>query len=282
MSMTMNMYNQLMPIEKWIDVDPYNRRIKIYQLPHKNNLEATFNALQQLGKEKQCDKLIFYVNPEEMHPLLEKWCTHEGTIKGFFQGEDAHIYSLFLDQHRNEPIDWKKEQNVLSKVKSDQKILDHISLPQGYTMRRPSEKDTPRMAALYQAVFKTYPTPMNDPHFIIAMMHENVYFTIVEFDRQIVSACSADLFPAYNCAEMADCATTPEQRKQGLLSHQFMYLIKLMRQKNVQTLFSYSRSVSFGMNLINIRTGFTYGGVLRQNSNISGRLECMNIWYKNL
>jgi beta-lysine N6-acetyltransferase len=55
-----------------------------------------------------------------------------------------------------------------------------------------------------------------------------------------------------------------------------------MRQNGMKILFSYSRATSLGMNLINARHGFDYRGRLKQNNNIGGQFECMNVWVKRL
>ncbi|MDA8352528.1 MAG: hypothetical protein M0Z65_04930 [Firmicutes bacterium] len=149
-------------------------------------------------------------------------------------------------------------------------------------MSKAVKADTPEMARLYDTIFETYPTPMNDPQYISDMMDRQVFFSIIRYRGRIVSACSADLLPTFNSAEITDCATLPQHRNQLLLSHQFSHQVQQMRQKKVQTLFCYARAVSAGMNLITARHGFTYGGRMVQNSQIAGRLECMNIWFKQL
>ncbi|MDD2310679.1 MAG: hypothetical protein PHH91_13970, partial [Desulfuromonadaceae bacterium] len=39
---------------------------------------------------------------------------------------------------------------------------------------------------------------------------------------------------------------------------------------------------SFGMNITFARDGYSFGGTLTNNTNISGSLESMNVWYKTL
>ncbi|WP_169713539.1 putative beta-lysine N-acetyltransferase [Paludifilum halophilum] len=270
------------PIGKAVDLEPNSRRIKVYQLPHRDAVTKMVKALKEMGYREKCDKIIFYVKKEEKDALRGSDFVPEGFIDGFFQGEPAYIYSMFLDRTRNRPVAWEEEQQVMRIVKKDNKTIETFSLPEGYVMTSATESDAPEMADLYHTVFETYPTPMNNPRFIVDVMHRQVYFTIVKYRGQIVSACSTDLLPLFNCAEISDCATLPEHTNRRLLSHQFSHQIKQMRRKGVQTLFCYARAVSAGMNLINARHGFTFGGRLEQNSNIAGRLECMNIWYKKL
>lgn len=282
MSITLEKNSELSSLGKAIDLDPHNRRIKVYQLPNENDFSTIQMALIDLAKENECDKLIFYAKPQEREWLEATKCDREGKIDGFFQGEDAHIYSFFLKSERNQPVDWAQEEKVMQIVDQDNKIVQEDSLPNEYIMRSATEEDAQEMAKLYGEVFETYPTALDDPNFIKEMMNDHVYFTIVEYNDKLISACSADLFPKFNAAEMTDCATLPEHRGQGLLSQQFIHLEKKMERQGVQTLFSYSRAVSIGMNLINARHGFAFGGRMIQNSNISGRFEDMNIWVKSI
>ncbi|RBW70671.1 putative beta-lysine N-acetyltransferase [Bacillus taeanensis] len=265
-----------------IDVDPHNRRIKIYRYPTNQEPKVMIASLKKLGKEKNCDKLIFYIMKEERYVLGAEECYLEGILDGFFKGRDAYIYSIFLKPERNHSLFAEKQQSIMETVIKDRKSINSMSLKSEYLLREAEEKDIEAMAELYDTVFITYPTMMNDPEFIKKMMKKNTLFTVIEHKGTIVSACSADLFPAFEAAEMTDCVTLPEHRGSGLLSNQFHYLIEKMRKNNVKTLFSYSRAVLLGMNLINARHGFDYRGRMKQNSNISGRLECMNVWVKRL
>lgn len=92
----------------------------------------------------------------------------------------------------------------------------------------------------------------------------------------------SDLLLEFKSAELSDCVTYAEHRNKQLLTYQVVHLIPKIKQLGINILFSYSRSVSVGMNLVNIKHGFKYGGRMARNSNISGNIEHMNIWYKKL
>jgi putative beta-lysine N-acetyltransferase len=282
MSIAIEQHTELLSLGKAIDLDLHNRRIKVYPLPKECNFEKIHQALKKLADENSCDKIIYYSMPEDKGLYEEANCDYEGKIDGFFQGEDAYIYSTFLSRTRNLPIDWEQEQKVMEIVEEDDKKAQVAPLPKGYTMRSATKEDAEEMARLYGRVFETYPTPMNDPKFVSQMMDNDVHFSIIEHEGKLISACSADVFTQFNAAEMTDCATLPEHRGKGLLSQQFIHLEKKMELQGVHTLFSMTRAVSVGMNLINARHDYSYGGRLIQNSNISGRLEDMNIWVKTL
>lgn len=264
-----------------IHIETINQRIKVYQMPEERNLNRFLHQLIAIGNKKGCDKIIFYVKKREK-PLMEKQhFLYEGMIKGLFNGEDSFIYALFLNEER---VINKEEQEkmVLEKAMEFSGNREKYYINKGYTIRWAVPSDRFKMAVLYDTVFESYPTPMNDPAFILQMMNSDVYFSVAEKSGEIVSACSADVMPGFNAVELSDCATTPVHRGKGLLCRQALRLTRLMKEKQIKTFFSYSRSLSFGMNIVNAKLGFTYGGRMIRNSNIAGRLENMNIWYKNL
>lgn len=280
----MSVHQALYYMGKSIDLEPHNRRLKIYQPSHEKLNKNTITSLKKRAKEENCDKLIFYVLEGDKY-LFENSVIYnlEGIIKGFFEGKDAYIYATFSEPIEPPTLARKEtEQKVMKIVEQDNQFTKETVLPEAYTMRVAKTEDAQQMAALYNAVFETYPTPMDEPEYIIDMMDDNVYFTIIEHKGQIVSSSAADFLPAFNAAEMTDCATLHRHRNKGLLSHQFTYLVNLMKRQSVRTLFCYARSVSMGMNLISARHGFTYGGRMIRNSNMGGSLENMNVWFKNI
>lgn len=264
--------------------EPISKRLKVYKLPAKNQIYPFIRSVKQLGQQHDCDKLIFYVKLVDqaiIHPYASRY---EGMIKSFFNGENAHIYAIFLDPDRNHLQLSEREKNVFQLIhrKKGKGPTHRFELPSGFHMRWAKKQDAEQMSILYKTVFKSYPTPMNEPEFIKQLIDEDVYFLVVEHNNYIVSACSAELLQNFRAAELSDCATFREHRSKQLLSYQVAHLIPRLKKIGVRTLFSYSRSKSAGMNLVNAKHGFHYGGRMVQNSNISGSMENMNIWYKNI
>ncbi|WP_416147963.1 putative beta-lysine N-acetyltransferase [Salipaludibacillus sp. HK11] len=264
--------------------EPTSKRLKVYKLPLQDQIEPFIQSVKQLGEKYECDKLIFYVKLSEQS-LIHRYTTrYEGMIESFFNGDDAHIYALFLYPERNLSHFSKREKDVFRIVnrKKGEGLTHQFHLPTSYYMRWAVKEDADQMSSLYKTIFKSYPTPMNEPEFIKQMMDDEVYFLVVEHDRKIVSACSAEILTPYHAAELSDCATYRVHRSKKLLSYQVSHLVPRLKKMGVRTLFSYSRSMSVGMNIVNAKHGFKFGGRMIQNSNICGSIENMNIWYKNI
>ncbi|MEJ2700770.1 MAG: putative beta-lysine N-acetyltransferase [Desulfuromonadales bacterium] len=151
-----------------------------------------------------------------------------------------------------------------------------------FSFRVPTPNDAEAMAELYRQVFATYPFPIHDPAYLRRTMAENVaYFGIWDGGR-LVALSSAEMCTASRSAEMTDFATLPEYRGSGLASFLLQKMEEEMPERGVRTAYTIARAVSFGMNITFARQGYRFGGTLTNNTNISGDLESMNVWYKPL
>ena len=113
-------------------------------------------------------------------------------------------------------------------------------------------------------------------------MNENVtYFSILK-DEKIIALASAEMDVTSLNVEMTDFATLPEYQGNGLAIYLLKWMEDEMRKKNMKIAYSISRAVSFGVNIIFAKSGYEYSGTLLNNTNISGNIESMNIWYKSL
>jgi beta-lysine N6-acetyltransferase len=263
------------------EVDEFNSRIKLIQYS-RYDVESLLKHLEELAKEKDIGKVMIYANPEDISFFEKLGFQREGEISGFFQGNPACILSRFLEEDRAHKKDEEKKDQIVEMAEQAETIKERPRLDPKYQLRHAVKEDAEALAELYQLVFETYPTPIHDPDFIRRCMDQDVYFTVVTEGDQIVSSASADVFPHFQCAEITDCATHPDHRGNGLLSAIIYDLELRMKEKGIPHLFSLTRAVSTGMNMVIAKLGFEYKGRLIQNSQISGDFEDMNIWVKEL
>jgi putative beta-lysine N-acetyltransferase len=83
-------------------------------------------------------------------------------------------------------------------------------------------------------------------------------------------------------AEMTDCATYPEYRGKGILSNIINELELELKNRNFITLYSLSRAINIGINMVLCKHEYKYSGRLLKNCNICGAFEDMNIWTKRI
>ncbi len=88
--------------------------------------------------------------------------------------------------------------------------------------------------------------------------------------------------PSSRSAEMTDFATLPDYRGFSLASHLLSEMEQNIVDEGIETGFTIARAASIGMNVTFAKGGYEYSGRLRNNTNISGDIESMNVWYKKL
>ena len=155
-------------------------------------------------------------------------------------------------------------------------------LPGGMLIRRCIPEDAPRMSGIYAEVFPSYPFPVHDPEYLRQTMRENVVYFGVEQHGMLVALSSAEIDPAQKNAEMTDFATLPDLRGQGLARRLLLRMEDCMLRRGLRTLYTIARAASAGMNTVFARCGYHFGGTLVNNTNIAGRIESMNVWYRRL
>ena len=170
--------------------------------------------------------------------------------------------------------------NVINTALSKEKSLN-FTLPPEYSIRKCKKYDVKQMADLYQKTFDTYPFPIHNHEYLLKTMEDNVvYFGIFKED-EVVALSSAEIDYDYLNVEMTDFATLPKFCGNGLSSHLLMKMDKEMKASGIRTAYTIARASSYGMNIVFAKCGYEYCGRLVNNTNISGNIESMNVWYLN-
>ena len=60
------------------------------------------------------------------------------------------------------------------------------------------------------------------------------------------------------------------------------HMERAVRRKGIVCAYTIARALSYPINLTFSRSGYTFGGLLTNNTNISGQIESMTVWYKTL
>ena len=81
---------------------------------------------------------------------------------------------------------------------------------------------------------------------------------------------------------MTDFAVPPTHRGKKLAYFLLGEMEKAMRDRGFKTLYTIARLQSPGMNKTFLNHGYHFSGLLVNNTNISGNIESMNVYYKNL
>lgn len=258
-----------------------NDRLRI--IDYRGNVQHILNEVERILEQENFSKIIFYSRTKDWRSLLSKGFILEGVFSSFLNGTDCYVMSLFKSENRKTSNHWMKEDEILTTIleqKKNNKLTPPI--PITYSFRRATKNDADELATLYKQVFKVYPVPIDDTDYIRKCMEKGSIFYVVEYDKKIVSAASADVNMKLQHAELTDCATLPEHRKYGLIKKLLTHLEDELVQQGIFCAFSLARALSFGMNAAFYQLGYEYGGRLMNNCYIFDKIEDMNIWVKDL
>ena len=260
----------------------YNDRVYLMKLA-KEDLPSIVNRLDHLAKTRGYSKILAKVPSFAKEVFTSNGYIAEAHLPDFFNGQDdAYFMGKYLSKQRINVDNNQVLDEVLTVAQEKSTNEGVVELPNGYKFKRASKQDAEPMAELYRQVFKTYPFPIFDPDYIKQTMDDNLIYFAVCQDSEIVALSSAEMDIAAQNNEMTDFATHPEYRGQNLSVYLLTKMEAAMSKEGIKTAYTIARGESFGMNITFAKLGYRYGGTLKNNTNISGSLESMNVWYKKL
>ncbi|MFD9625330.1 putative beta-lysine N-acetyltransferase [Peribacillus muralis] len=260
--------------------DHVNQRLRLDD--YRGQFQAAVSRALTIAKEQSFTKVILKAKQEDVSAALAHGFMLEGILSKYFKGNDAYCMAFYLTDERRTSDFWVKEDEIIEAACSVPRVKEKQQIPEGYVLRFATEKDARELAKLYRTVFETYPTPMNDEHYINKVIEEGTIFTIIQYEGSIVSAASAEVNETYHNAELTDCATLLHHRKHGFMKVLLTELEEELIRKSIFCAYSLARSLSMGMNAVFHQLGYEYGGRLTKNCNIWDKYEDMNIWNKDL
>ncbi len=260
-------------------IDRHNQRVKL--LEYEGDAGRTADRLIELCRDYNMGKVICTIPETDSEVFVNRGYVPEGVISRYFRGEPARCVSYFGQTQRAVSRHTEKEDAIIEKAREVKGQYSNSEEP-GFIVRTPTGDDAEEMAGLFGTVFKTYPTPMDSAEYIRKVIGKQVMFKVVEYQGRIVSAASADMNIRYLNAEITDCATLEEFRGRGLLSGLIYQIEQRLKEEGFIALYSLSRALSAGINIVLSKHGYEYAGRLINNCNIMGKFEDMNIWEKSI
>ncbi|MFH1377320.1 MAG: putative beta-lysine N-acetyltransferase [Planctomycetota bacterium] len=206
----------------------------------------------------------------------------EATVPEFYGGEDiCRFLAYYLDPQRSVASDADELDAVLAVAK--EKASDPSAENDArQTARRLTEDDVEALAAMYCAVFKTYPFPIHNPSYLLETMRSHIVYYGIEDGGSLIAVSSAEMDTDAQAAEMTDFATLPDQRGKGHAVRLLKLMEADMTARGILTAYTIARACSYGMNITFAKCGYQFAGRLINNTNISGRIESMNVWHKRM
>ncbi len=260
----------------------HNDRIYLMKL-QKENVPSALDEIYKIATDN-CYSKIFCKVPKSVAPLfLANGYILEALIPGFYKSrEDLFFMSKFLNTDRLKNIEKEKFlslNNLLTEIPKNKIVKTR---PSGYTVRKLGKADVEHITQIYSGVFESYPFPIHNQEYISMTMDENVQYYGAEKDGELAALASSEIdFEGAN-AEMTDFATRKTHTGKNLSILLLNTMEQEMRQQGITTLYTIARLNSIPMNKTFLRSGYDYRGTLIKNTNISGKIESMNVYYKHL
>lgn len=224
-------------------------------------------------------KIFAKVPDDRVSPFLTAGYTSEATVAGFYNGQtDAQFVCKYLRADRAHETNATDLNAIIEICKTKPPAAKSTPLP----IRQCTTTDCTQIAAVYAQVFETYPFPIHRPAYIEETMQSHVDYFAIEESGRIVGLASAEMDAHAQNAEMTDFATLPSHRGHGYALHLLHHMEQAMAKKQILTGYTIARAVSAGMNITFAKAGYQFGGRLKNNTQISGQIESMNVWHKRL
>jgi putative beta-lysine N-acetyltransferase len=153
------------------------------------------------------------------------------------------------------------------------------SLNDNLTLRICDEADVITIADIYKNTFQSYPFPIDDPAYVLNTIKSHIDYFRIEYNSRLVAVSSADMDKQSSNAEMTDFATLPEWQVNGLAQCLLLEMENAMKNKGIKTAYIIAGGVSAGMNITFRKVGYKFGGRLKDNTNISGKIEFLFIYF---
>ncbi|WP_462271854.1 putative beta-lysine N-acetyltransferase [Methanohalophilus sp.] len=259
----------------------YNNRIYLMKLDT-GDLPDIIPEMDQLAEKHGYSKIFAKVPADSRAAFDAKGYVKEAGVPGYYSGKKEALFMCkYFSEHRQEDTQ-AEDDRIISTARGKAGDIRKAELPEGFLIRICTEADVPAMAEIYARVFPTYPFPIQDPAYLKKTMEDNVVYFAVENEGDIVALSSCEIDFENRNAEMTDFATLPQFRGMGLSTYLLSKMENEMNKQGILTLYTIARAASYGMNTVFARLGYEFTGKLVQNTNISGNLENMNVWYKRL
>jgi putative beta-lysine N-acetyltransferase len=284
----MSQNQQDQPMDQFEQIDgaqiqhgKYNDRIYLMKIGDAKP-EKLFDRLQEIAEKNDYSKIFAKVPESAGKVFCENGYQCEAIVPKYFHGEeDGWFLGHYLDPKRAEEPNREELEEIIELAKK-KAASNKPELDSDFEFRPCLPEDAEEMVVIYKEVFPTYPFPIHDPEYIRETMESHIEYFAIEKDEAMVALSSAEKDLFAKSVEMTDFATLPDYRGKGLASYLLMQMEKAMEGTDIKTAYTIARSVSPGMNITFAKLGYQYGGRLVHNTNISGQMESMNIWYKML
>lgn len=249
-----------------------------------DKVQETIDYIESLSDIHRYSKNFVKIPSTFLSEFQSAGYKQEAMVPNFYMGKVDGVFlakypltsaerNIFLNK---EIID---EVIEVSKAKTKSELL---KINDYYHFEILNKDDVEQITSLYKKVFKSYPFPIFSNEYILKTMNNNVCYFGIKKNNKLVSIASAEMDKSKLNAEMTDFATCPDFRGESLSLYLLQQMEQYIKSIGLKTAYTIARSISYGMNITFAKNDYKFGGTLTNNTNISGSIESMNVWYKSL
>ncbi len=259
---------------------PYNDRI--YLMKASDDSTRLPGRLKEKAENTGYSKIFAKIPADMVTTFIAEGFVIEASVPRFFNGATAGLFlACYMTESRQMETDAAKYDANLDVALKREKC-PVAKLDKKFRLRQCGPDDVVEMTKIYKEVFPTYPFPIHEEDYLAETMQSHVDYYGIEHKGKLVALSSAEMDISASNAEMTDFATLPDWRGNGFGVHLLDRMEKEIKRKGIKIPYTIARAASPGMNITFAKLGYKYGGRLKNNTNISGRIESMNVWYKTV
>jgi putative beta-lysine N-acetyltransferase len=258
-----------------------NDRIYLMHLAKEDSARLPAKLLH-MAQENEYSK-IFAKVPSSVVQYFQKYnFFKEAYVPGFYSGKiGMYCMSKFIDPDRAEiPLHDRLEIHKILQLTKTRRDIPPRDAVENIIIRQLNDDEIGPLTHLYDSVFETYPFPIFEPDYIEKTMNDDVCYFGAFHGEHLVAAAAADIAVDEKNAELTDFATLSEYRGQNLAQLLLEAIENEMRYADIRCLYTIARALSPAMNITFAKAGYYFAGTLKNNTNIGGKIQSMNIWYK--
>jgi len=261
---------------------PHNNRIYLVRL----NTEDTYGLiamLDDMALNSGYGKIFAKIPAPSWNAFKSAGYIVEAVVPGFFAGKtDGFFVAKYLSAGRQKapdvetplrPVKQAGERSANNITRTGRPARDVVAC---------KLSDAAEMSVIYRQAFKSYPFPIQKPAYLKRMMQEGVLYFCIRTEGRIVAIAAVEIDLVSKNAEMTDFATIPKLQGMGLAGILLSHMDEETRKLGIKTAYTIARAASHGINSVFKNSGYSYAGLLKNNSQICGSIQSMTVWYKHL
>lgn len=260
-----------------------NDRVYLMKLGEENPSRIV-SQIEALAVANEYTKMFVKI-PERAKGVFEKnGYGTEAYIPALYGGhEGGYFMARYFD----------KKRAVIDNQERIEEILRHCTLksiappkvhtlPNSCILTKATRENAASIAELYRSVFESYPFPIDEESYVQRTLDaDSEYFCIWREAELVASSCMEKDMSAHH-VEMTDFAVRPDMQGNGFSKILLRAMENAATEQGIKTAFTIARACSWGMNVCFSRSGYAFAGLLKNNTDIDGSLESMNVWHKAL